>query len=328
MNKNENKTFFGYTIKEIIGLIATTILANFSKDFLFDLFLELTDYFPNIKAILILKINSNFFMLVIILIACFILTFKRNKRVRNLKKKKEIINIRKEYESKLKQYEFYPSSNIKYNYVIEKSVYDLTFYNKAEMKLIRSSFIKENTHNEFKFKYQWSGSDIMNIYLGESCKSRFKINLPNKLNKKTKNRNKKNHFNNSPENHAMSIVTGYPLGGTYTITPANGNFNEEEKIDVIFLLKDKNHDMETLLSMNVMRPTHELVFIVRFPKKLRIKNIRSERQSLFGDYKTEELSKEHYTLKEKTKPDGSKTYTITINKPQMLYCYAMKWDWN
>lgn len=325
--KNENTTFFGYTIKEIIGLVATTVLANFSKDALFNLFLKLTDYFPNIKAILILKINSNFFMLVIILIACLILTFKRNKRVRNLKKENEIANIKKEYELKLKQYELYPS-NIEYNYVIKKSEYNLTFYNKSEMKLIRSSSIKENTNNEFKFKYQWSGSDIMNICLGDSCNSRFNINLPNKLNKKAKNRNKKVHFNNSPENHAMSIVTGYPLGGTYTITPANGNFNEEEEIDVIFLLKDKNHDMETLLSMNIMRPTQELVFIVEFPKKLKIKNIRSERQSLFGDYKTEKLPREHYTLKEKTKPDGSKIYTITINKPQMFYCYVMKWDWN
>lgn len=249
----------------------------------------------------------------------------------NLDYENKISQLKKDYELKLKQYEFYPKTNIDYNYVIKKTQQDLTFYSKTEMKLIRSSYLNKNNCNEFKFKYQWSGSDVEDIKLGDNCVSHYQLNLPKKLNKKHKNKRFKNKnikFDNSPENHAMSVVSGYPLGGTYTVTPHNGNFSEEEEIHVIFKLKDNNRDMETLLSMNIMRPTQELVFIIRLPKKLKIKNIRAERQLLFGDYKKEMMSKGDYVLDEKNNLDGSKIFTIKVENPQMFYCYVMKWDWN
>lgn len=324
---NFDTEFYGFNIKDLIGIIITAIITTLIKDIISNFIESVT-----MRTEITIKISGTVILTFIITTAIIIVIMKRNKRVKikiydeqikSIEKehKKQLDELEEKHNKELLKYKIYPSQPINYDYVVECSRQDMIFHNKQEIYFTRTTSLKDIECNELNFKYFWSGSNVKSISLDDN--DNYAIELPDK----------EENLPNIPlsnEYLALSSI-GYPLMGGYKIVPLKGSLESAVTIKINFELTNENNKMDTNLSMNIQRPTDTLILCVSFPLNLGIKNIKVKRKLLFGDYKDEMLSKKKYSINIKkygiAASDKGISYKVIIDNPEMFYCYMLSWEW-
>ena len=340
---NSDDVIYGFSIKDLIVAFLSPIISILVKEILSNIINS-----TKINTKITINFNQTFFFFITLSTIFITIVLRRNKRIKKIKSEQKVLDIKKIHEQEIEHikeghkrnieeledkhkatlqiYELYPNEPINYDYTVECSRQDMIFHSKENIDFIRLTTLNNIECNELRFKYFWSGSNVKKIYLDDDI-GKYEIILPEKLSDKSL-------VIPPPTSYdylAMSSAHGYPLGGDYTIVPSNGNFESTETTKVIFELTNADNKMDTSLSMNIQRPTDKLILCLTFPQNLKIKNIMVKRKLLFGDYKSENLPKQNYTLDKKkhgiTSTNKAITYKLIINHPTMFYCYSIDWEW-